>query len=90
VNVPHTRFVGLSQEAGKLKNKPKYIELAVQKSGTIFTTRALKGLSEEHSELTQQYEKQQRSLVKEVVAIAGGSRGTLRRVYRLAYTACDP
>ena len=55
----------------------------MQKSGTIFTTRALKGLSEEHNELTQQYEKQQRSLVKEVVAIAGGSHGTPRRQYKV-------
>jgi predicted aldo/keto reductase-like oxidoreductase len=61
------------QEAGKLKGKSKFIELAVQKSGTIFTTRTLKGLSEEHNDLTTQYEKQQRSLVKEVVAIAGQS-----------------
>ena len=45
----------------------------MQKSGTIFTTRTLKNLSEEHGDLTAQYEKQQRSLVKEVVAIAGKS-----------------
>jgi DNA mismatch repair protein MSH2 len=31
----------------------------------------LKALSEEHTELTQLYEKTQRGLVKEVVAIAG-------------------
>ncbi|KAJ9105070.1 hypothetical protein QFC19_003702 [Naganishia cerealis] len=47
-----------------------YIDLATQKSGTIFTTRKLKSLSEEHTELTQLYDKTQRGLVKEVVAIA--------------------
>ena len=83
MNVPHARLFKSVQEAGKLKNKPKYIELAVQKSGTIFTTRALKGLSEEHHELTQQYEKQQRSLVKEVVAIAGRLHGPSRRVRKI-------
>jgi DNA mismatch repair ATPase MutS len=55
----------------KIKGKG-YIDLATQKSGTIFTTRKLKKLSEEHTELTQLYEKTQRGLVKEVVAIAGG------------------
>lgn len=59
------------QEASKIQKKKGYIELATQKSGTIFTTRTLKQLSEEHNDLTSQYEKQQRSLVKEVVAIAG-------------------
>lgn len=54
----------------KIKGKG-YIDLATQKSGTIFTTRKLKKLSEEYTELTQLYEKTQRGLVKEVVAIAG-------------------
>jgi DNA mismatch repair ATPase MutS len=58
-----------SQEVNKIKGK--YIDLATQKSGSIFTTKKLKALSEEHSSLTQLYEKTQRSLVKEVVAIAG-------------------
>ncbi|KAJ9104285.1 hypothetical protein QFC20_004567 [Naganishia adeliensis] len=56
-------------EVTKIKGKG-YIDLATQKSGTIFTTRKLKALSEEHIELTQLYEKTQRGLVKEVVAIA--------------------
>ncbi|GHJ90150.1 hypothetical protein NliqN6_6552 [Naganishia liquefaciens] len=56
-------------EVTKIKGKG-YIDLATQKSGTIFTTRKLKKLSEEHTELTQLYEKTQRGLVKEVVAIA--------------------
>lgn len=56
-------------EASKIKGS-KYIELAVQKSGSIFTTRALKALSEEHNDLTRLYEKTQRGLVQEVVAIA--------------------
>lgn len=42
----------------------------MQKSGSIFTTRTLKHLSEEHNDLTALYEKTQRGLVQEVVAIA--------------------
>ncbi len=57
------------QEVNKIKGK--YIDLATQKSGSIFTTKKLKSLSEEHNSLTQLYEKTQRSLVKEVVGIAG-------------------
>ncbi len=47
------------------------IELGTQKSGYIYTTTKMKRLSEEYDELQAQYEKQQRSLVQEVVAIAG-------------------
>jgi DNA mismatch repair protein MSH2 len=57
-------------EASLLRSKKQYIELATQKSGTIFTTTALKNLSEEYSDLQEEYEKKQRHLVKEVVHIA--------------------
>jgi DNA mismatch repair protein MSH2 len=57
-------------EAGLLRGKKQYIELSTQKSGTIFTTTALKNLSEDYSRLQEEYEKKQRHLVKEVVQIA--------------------
>ncbi|WVQ70559.1 hypothetical protein IAR50_000078 [Cryptococcus sp. DSM 104548] len=57
-------------EAGLIRNKKEYIDLSTQKSGTIFTTKTLRGLSEEYFRLQELYEKQQRHLVKEVVAIA--------------------
>lgn len=57
-------------EAGLLRGNKQYIELSTQKSGTIFTTKLLKNLSEEYSRLQEEYEKKQRHLVKEVVQIA--------------------
>ncbi|OXG96130.1 DNA mismatch repair protein MSH2 [Cryptococcus neoformans A2-102-5] len=57
-------------EASLIRNKKEYIDLATQKSGTIFTTKTLKALSEEYFRLQELYEKQQRHLVKEVVSIA--------------------
>ncbi|WVR08513.1 hypothetical protein IAU60_005568 [Kwoniella sp. DSM 27419] len=57
-------------EAGLIRNKKGYIDLATQKSGSIFTTRHLKELSENYFDLQEAYEKQQRHLVKEVVKIA--------------------
>ncbi|WVQ63233.1 uncharacterized protein L199_001384 [Kwoniella botswanensis] len=57
-------------EAGTLRGKKGYTELATQKSGTIFNTRHLKELSEAYFDLQGKYEKTQRHLVKEVVGIA--------------------
>nr|XP_018259687.1 DNA mismatch repair protein MSH2 [Kwoniella dejecticola CBS 10117]OBR81845.1 DNA mismatch repair protein MSH2 [Kwoniella dejecticola CBS 10117] len=57
-------------EAGSIRGHKKYIELATQKSGTIFTTATLKQLSETYFDLQGNYEKCQRHLVKEVVGIA--------------------
>lgn len=56
-----------------MRGKKGYIDLAVQKSGSIFTTRLLKELSEEYTRLQDLYAREQSKLVKEVVAIAGGS-----------------
>ncbi|WRT70598.1 uncharacterized protein IL334_007596 [Kwoniella shivajii] len=57
-------------EAGSIRGKRGYIDLATQKSGTIFTTSRLKALSENYFELQASYEKKQRHLVKEVVGVA--------------------
>lgn len=59
------------QEAGLIRNNKKYIDLATQKSGSIFTTRHLRELSDEYSRLQGEYEKKQRGIVKDIVAIAG-------------------
>ncbi|KAI0646460.1 DNA mismatch repair protein [Trametes meyenii] len=48
----------------------KWIELGAQKSGVFFTTRTLKDLSTEYSEITEKYSRTQSGLVKEVVNIA--------------------
>jgi DNA mismatch repair protein MSH2 len=59
-----------SKEAGLIRNKKQYIDLATQKSGSIFTTARLRELSDEFQRLQDEYEKKQRHLVKEVVSIA--------------------
>lgn len=46
------------------------MDLAVQKSGSIFTTKKLRDLKDEFQKLQEDYEKEQRALVKEVVDIA--------------------
>ncbi|TBU61130.1 DNA mismatch repair protein [Dichomitus squalens] len=51
-------------------DKKRYIELGALKSGVFFTTPTLKGLSTEHTEITEQYSRTQSGLVKEVVNIA--------------------
>ncbi len=53
---------------GPAARKKGYIDLAIQKSGSIFTTRLLKELSEEYTPLTDLYARDQSKLVKEVVA----------------------
>lgn len=59
------------QEAGATRGKKQYIDLTTQKSGSIFTTRTLRELSDKYVELQDRYSKIQASLVKEVVSIAG-------------------
>ncbi|KZT68906.1 DNA mismatch repair protein [Daedalea quercina L-15889] len=57
-------------DAKLVTNTKKYIELGVTKSGNFFTTKALKELANEYQETTEQYQKTQSGLVKEVVNIA--------------------
>ena len=65
-------WVGL-QEAGLLRGEKEYIEFTTQKSGTIFTTRHLRDLSDEFFSQNELYEKAQRQLVADIVNIAGES-----------------
>ncbi|KAF9239264.1 DNA mismatch repair protein [Melanogaster broomeanus] len=51
------------------KNK-KYIELGTVKSGVYFTTKTLKSLATQHQEMSEEYQRTQSGLVKEVVSIA--------------------
>ncbi|KAL7284083.1 hypothetical protein ACG7TL_001363 [Trametes sanguinea] len=58
-------------DAKVLQDEPrKWIELGALKSGVFFTTSTLKNLSTEYSEITEQYQRTQSGLVKEVVNIA--------------------
>ncbi|CDZ98435.1 dna mismatch repair protein msh2 [Phaffia rhodozyma] len=57
-------------EASVIRNKRGYIELGTQKSGTYFTTSALKEFASSYQDLSRSYSKAQDSLVKEVVEIA--------------------
>ncbi|KAH9933894.1 DNA mismatch repair protein [Fomitopsis serialis] len=57
-------------DAKSVTGKKGYIELGVTKGGNFFTTKALKELAVEYQETTEQYQKTQSGLVKEVVNIA--------------------
>lgn len=56
-------------DAKSLRQHKKYIELSTVKAGIFFSTRDLKHIAEETSELQKRYEQQQASLVKEIVSI---------------------
>ena len=58
------------QEASSIRNKQGYIDLATQKSGSIFTTKTLRALSEQYFALQDDYNKKQKYLVGQVVEIA--------------------
>ncbi|KAG0232385.1 MutS-like protein [Actinomortierella wolfii] len=52
-----------------LRNKSSYIELTTQKNGVLFTTSKMKGFAQQFSDASQEYEKTQSSLAKEVIGI---------------------
>lgn len=56
-----------------IRNNKSCIDLSTQKSGSIFTTAHLRGLSDEYIRLQKDYQRYQNHLVKEVVNIAGMS-----------------
>ena len=73
VNPARSESQADQQEAGATRNKKGYIDLTTQKSGSIFTTRTLRELSDQYLDLQKKYETLQNSLVKKVVEIAGMS-----------------
>ncbi|KAF9956380.1 MutS-like protein [Modicella reniformis] len=52
-----------------LRNKSKYIELTTQKNGVLFTSTKMREASQSFSEASQEYERTQSSLAKEVIGI---------------------
>ncbi|KAG0000086.1 MutS-like protein [Entomortierella chlamydospora] len=52
-----------------LRNKSSYIELTTQKNGVLFTTTKMRAASQSFSEASQEYERTQSSLAKEVIGI---------------------
>ncbi|CEL63099.1 DNA mismatch repair protein msh-2 OS=Neurospora crassa (strain ATCC 24698 / 74-OR23-1A / CBS 708,71 / DSM 1257 / FGSC 987) GN=msh-2 PE=3 SV=1 [Rhizoctonia solani AG-1 IB] len=58
-------------DAKAIHNKRQYNEISTQKSGTLFTTSTLRELANEYGSLSDQYNRAQSGLVKEVVGIAG-------------------
>ena len=58
------------QDAKAIMRNNKYIELGTIKSGVYFTTKKLKALSMDYQESTDEYQRTQNGLVKEVVTIA--------------------
>lgn len=58
-------------ESSVIRGKNGYVEYGTQKSGTYFTTPAMKRAASDYAEFTKAYEKTQNGLVKEVVEICG-------------------
>ncbi|KAG2175155.1 hypothetical protein INT44_007643 [Umbelopsis vinacea] len=56
-------------DSGAIRNKSEFIEYATQKAGTYFATTNLKELNNTWTDHSNQYEKKQNSLVKEVIGI---------------------
>ncbi|KAF2862987.1 DNA mismatch repair protein [Piedraia hortae CBS 480.64] len=59
-------------EASIIRNKKPYMELATQKNGVFFTTPTLSALKRDFDQLTQNYNRTQSGLVREVLKIAAG------------------
>ncbi|KAG8902921.1 MutS-like protein [Tulasnella sp. 403] len=57
-------------DAKLISNKRGYHELSTQKGGVFFTTSDLRELSKRYSDTTDEYQRMQSNLVKEVIAIA--------------------
>ncbi|CAE6339462.1 unnamed protein product, partial [Rhizoctonia solani] len=57
-------------DAKAIHNKRQYNEISTQKAGTLFTTSTLRELANEYGSLSDQYNRAQSGLVKEVVGIA--------------------
>ncbi|EXJ88931.1 DNA mismatch repair protein msh-2 [Capronia epimyces CBS 606.96] len=57
-------------EAGCIRNKSQYREISTQKNGVYFTTQTLQELRREYDQLSGSYNRQQSSLVSEVVSVA--------------------
>ncbi|AMD18511.1 HBL391Cp [Eremothecium sinecaudum] len=56
-------------DAKALRQHKKYVELSTVKAGIYFSTKEFKQIAEEIAELQQEYDKQQSSLVKEIITI---------------------
>lgn len=70
----------MEQEAKPIKEKSKYIELINKSNGVSFTTAKLKTINIDNKQLTIAYEKKQKDLVKEVIAIASSYGSVLERL----------
>jgi DNA mismatch repair protein MSH2 len=68
-------------EAGSIRNKKEYKEIATQKNGVYFTTNKLKDLNRDMDQATQNYDRTQRGLVDEVVNVAGELSGSSQRFW---------
>jgi DNA mismatch repair protein MSH2 len=67
-------------DAGRLRNGNRYIELTTQKNGMYFTTPSLKSMSDKYTELARQYDSRQSSVVKEIIAIAASYASALENL----------
>jgi DNA mismatch repair protein MSH2 len=71
-NNQHGYFFRVSRlDANAITDRRKYIELATQKAGVLFTTSELRDISQEYVEVSGAYETLQAQLVKEITGIVG-------------------
>ncbi|PHH74254.1 hypothetical protein CDD80_3205 [Ophiocordyceps camponoti-rufipedis] len=68
------------QEAGCIRNRPRYQECSTQKNGVYFTTKTMQAQRREHDQLSQNYGRTQAGLVAEVVRVAASYCPVLERL----------
>ena len=67
-------------EAGCIRNKKQYQEIATQKNGVHFTTTALAGMRRDFDQLSENYNRTQSGLVNEVVTVAASYTPVIERL----------
>jgi DNA mismatch repair protein MSH2 len=67
-------------ESGAIRSDKKYIELATQKAGVLFTTKKLQELDRRYKEAAQEYEAKQTTLASDVIDVAASYFSVLERL----------
>ncbi|CCK73494.1 mismatch repair ATPase MSH2 NDAI_0G05110 [Naumovozyma dairenensis CBS 421] len=70
-------------DAKELRKHKKYLELSTVKAGIFFSTRELKELAQETAVLQKEYDRQQSSLVKEIVGITSSYSPVLEKLSQI-------
>ena len=65
-------FINCPQEEKALRNNKKYTTIDTKNNGVRFHNSAVRQLNEEYMGAKEEYNEQQKSVVAEVISIAGG------------------